>query len=455
MNIAIPRTIRTWLAALVALLMVFAVNAVGSAPAVAEEPAAIRGQVLSWMDPIGFARVSVFDADSGAVLRTVMTDGSGEYMVTGLPAVRVQVRARKAGYLDSWASGAATRAQADVYELSPGQTLVQTWDEDMVLYLDLTPEAVISGTIMGFNDSTTSPYDNPLGGVRVTAFDSATGRALGSALSADSSAGADWGSFRIGMLPAGDVVLRAAKDGWVTTWAHDRWTRATAEVFTVAPFSPVDVGTLAIYAPAGIQGGVMLDDEPVATDVTVSVFDADSGRLLRSIVDDDGYFQVDGLPPVRVKVRASGPFYTTGWATFQTTWDAAEVFPLRPGVVSGELMGTINVIRAATIKGQVLGNFDPLGYARVTVFDASTGAALKSTTCDREGYYTIAKIPVGFAGRDVKVRAAKTGWQSSWADGAWSRAAARTFHLSGGMTLEQSWDPMMLYLDLRPLAPTS
>jgi hypothetical protein len=118
-------------------------------------------------------------------------------------------------------------------------------------------------------------------------------------------------------------------------------------------------------------------------------------------------------------------------------------------------MGTINVIRAATIKGQVLGNFDPLGYARVTVFDASTGAALKSTTCDREGYYTIAKIPVGFAGRDVKVRAAKTGWQSSWADGAWSRAAARTFHLSGGMTLEQSWDPMMLYLDLRPLAPTS
>ncbi len=436
-------------------LGLFSMLGLSGPPALAGPTAAITGQVLSWMDPLGGARVTVFNADTGAAIRSVLADGSGYYTVTGIPPGRVQVRARKAGYLDAWASGASSRAQADVYTLSEGQTLEQTWDEDMILYLDLAPESVITGSIMAFNESTSSPYDDPLEGVQVTAFSATTGAVLGSALSQGVGAGEQWGYFRIGMLPAGPVVLRASKPGWVTTWAHDKWTRATADVFQVAPFAPVDVGTVAIYAPSAIQGGVMLDDEPVITDVTVAVFDADSGRLLRSVVDDDGYFRIEGLPPVRVKVRASGPFYTTAWATWQDSRDTATVFQLVPGVVVGESGGMINVSRAATITGQVLGDFDPLGYAKVTVFDAQTGQALRSATADGDGYYTIAKIPVGFVGRDVTVRASKVGWVSSWANGASSRVNADIFHLYGGLTLSQSWDPMVLYLDLHRVTPVS
>lgn len=438
------------LRALAACLAVLGLTLTTAPTANSLDPAAIQGQVLSWMDPLGFARVTVFDATTGSAIRSATADGEGNYLIGGLPPRPVKVRATKAGYLDAWASGESTRAAADVYTLQPGQTLHQTWDADMVLYLDLTPESVIRGSIMGFSLG----WDDPLNGVTVTAFDAGTGRALGSTTTSDDYTG----DFAIGRLAAGQVKLRMSKPGWLTGWAYDRWTKATADVFTVQPLVPTDVGTVAMYQAASIQGSVMLDDEPIARDVTVTVFDADTGRTLRRVVDDDGYFRIDGLLPVRVKVRASGPFYTTAWANWQTTRAAATVFQLRSGEVLGATGSdgpSLGVVSAASIQGQVLGEFDPLGYARVTVFDAETGIALRAVTADANGYYRIDRIPVGFAGRDVKVRASKEGWRSSWANGRTSRSTADTFHLVGGQVLEQSWDPMVLYLDLTRITPAS
>lgn len=89
----------------------------------------------------------------------------------------------------------------------------------------------------------------------------------------------------------------------------------------------------------------------------------------------------------------------------------------------------------------------------MTIFDAASDKALRSTTADGDGFYTVTKIPVGFAGKDVKVRASLTGWVSSWANGKPTKPSANTFHISGGQTLEQSWDPLVLYLDLQPIPP--
>jgi hypothetical protein len=433
------RTFRTRLLAALTTVVLALGMGLFSVPAAGTLPATIKGQVLSWMDPLGYAKVTVFDAGTGTAIKSAITDGDGYYIVGGLPAGPVKVRATKEHYLPSWASGSATRASADVYTLVAGQTLEQTWDEQMVLYLDLAPESVITGQVMGFSSSPTSPWDDPVPGVTVTAFDAATGKVLGSAVT-------DYDGFRIGMLPAGQVKLRASKEGWLTTWAHDRWTKATAQTFDVQPFQPTDIGTFAIYAPASIQGQVSVDDEPIGRDITVTVVNADTGRAIASIVDDDGYFQVDGLPPVPVKVRATGPFTTTGWADWTTSEATAKVFTLVPGVVRGSPGDEaerpyINLISTGSISGQVLGNFDPLGYARVTVFDAATGQALRSATADGDGHYRIDKIPVGFAGRDINVRASKDGWLPAWANG---------IHLGAGQLLEQSWDPAVLYLDLAP-----
>jgi Carboxypeptidase regulatory-like domain len=180
-------------------------TAVSTLPAVAADPpAAIKGQVLSFMDPIGYAKVTVLNADTGAAIRSVVTDGSGFYMVTGLPAGHIQVRATKAGYLDAWASGATTRAAATVYTLVPGQTLEQSWDDQLVLYLDLAPEGVVTGTVVGVNDN---PYagspPGPVAGAKVTVVVAATGKALGTAV-ADA-----YGRFRVGRLAAGQVKVKA------------------------------------------------------------------------------------------------------------------------------------------------------------------------------------------------------------------------------------------------------
>lgn len=442
------RTFSRIIAVLISVLALIVGSAVVAPGVFAEDPAAIKGQVLAWMDPIDYAKVTVFNADTGAAIRTVTTDVSGNYMVTGLPAGRIQVRARKDGYLDSWADGSLTRDGAHVYTLQPGQTLEQAWSPQMVLYLDLTPEAAISGTVMGFNNSPRGGWDDPVSGVTVTAYDSSTGQVVGKAVT---SPPPNWGEFRIGKLLSGSVKLRASGPGWLTTWAYDAWTKASAATFSVQAYGTTDAGTLAIYAPAGVQGSVMLDDEPIAKDITVTVVEAATGRTLSSIVDDDGYFRIEGLPPVPVKVRARGEFTTTGWANWATSPETATVFSLAPGVVLGESGSEgpyIGVVSTGSLQGQVLGEMDPLAEATVTVFDAATGQAIKSARTDGSGNYRIDKIPVGFAGRDLKVRASASGWVTGWANAKATKATADVFHLWPRQVLQQSWDPMVLYLDL-------
>lgn len=621
-------------------------TAVSTLPAVAADPpAAIKGQVLSFMDPIGYAKVTVLNADTGAAIRSVVTDGSGFYMVTGLSAGHIQVRATKAGYLDAWASGATTRAAATVYTLVPGQTLEQSWDDPLVLYLDLAPEGVVTGTVVGVNDNpyagsppgpvagakvtvvvaatgkalgtavadaygrfrvgrlpagqvrvkatatgwlagwapnnpsgeihtfdvsagrTTaigdlrlyapatvhgdvlsnfdpipgtanltvfnadthkairsltvethfridglapgriqlrvtkdgyldrwsavitvepgqvlgpdwanggvlmqltpaavvagqvmgfsvnpvSPWDDPVAGVKVTVVDAATGAGLGSALT---DAG---GNFSIGKLAAGQVKVKAAKTGWLTSWAPGKRTRAGGATFLTVAGETTAIGTLALYAPAALEGQVLSWMDPVG-DVKVTVFDADTRAVLGAVISDgSGRYRVDGLWPGRVKVSASKPGYITNWAdsTARGSWSTATVFTLEPGQLlqqswSGSPSLYLDIVKEVVVKGQVLGDFDPLAGATVTVFDATTGVALRSATTDSGGYYRIGQInPWGVA--DIQVRATKTGWRTSWANGAWTRATADRFPIAPGAVIEQSWDPLTLYLDLARL----
>lgn len=95
-------------------------------------PAAMEGQVLSQMDPIGPATVTVYDASTRRVIASVTTNGEGHYRIEGLWAdwnTRVKVRASKDGFTPNWADSYAqnTWDTATVFTLSPGVTLRQTW----------------------------------------------------------------------------------------------------------------------------------------------------------------------------------------------------------------------------------------------------------------------------------------------------------------------------------------
>lgn len=214
--------------------------------------AAIEGQVLGNFDPLGDATVTVLDATTGAVLRSVRTDGDGYYRVGGLAAGTVKVRAAKADWFPSYADGERTLAAARVFTLVEGETLRQQWTPDLVLYLDLTPAGVISGSVRGVNPAT--GLDAPLTGATVRAVDAATGTAVRSVRTGAA------GEFRLTLLPEGRYKVRASLPGYVTTFAVDAPTLATADTFVVSPFTRLDIGELTLRAvatsgpgPAGLQ----------------------------------------------------------------------------------------------------------------------------------------------------------------------------------------------------------
>ena len=107
---------------------------------VANAGAAVEGQVLSGLDPVTGGFVTVYDAVTGLVL------GSGPaniddyyYRISGLPAGDVKLGAIVPGpYEPDFANDRDTLAQADVFTLMPGVTLVQSWEPDTFgPYLDV------------------------------------------------------------------------------------------------------------------------------------------------------------------------------------------------------------------------------------------------------------------------------------------------------------------------------
>ncbi|KQT02447.1 hypothetical protein ASG23_03785 [Cellulomonas sp. Leaf395] len=102
--------------------------------------AAIEGQVLSGFDPVEGGIVTVYDAVTGLALTTGPANIDGYYYrIAGLPAGDVKVGAVVPGpYEPDFANDRDTLAQADVFTLSPGGTLVQSWEpETFGPYLDV------------------------------------------------------------------------------------------------------------------------------------------------------------------------------------------------------------------------------------------------------------------------------------------------------------------------------
>jgi hypothetical protein len=103
--------------------------------------ATLQGQVLSGFDPVQGGFVTVYDAVTGLAV------GSGpaniednHYSITGLPAGDIKVGAVVPGgrYEPDFANDRDTLAEADVFTLRPGQTLVQSFRaEDFGPYLDV------------------------------------------------------------------------------------------------------------------------------------------------------------------------------------------------------------------------------------------------------------------------------------------------------------------------------
>lgn len=414
------------------------------APLVMSAEAVIQGQALGWMDPLGGVTVSLLRADTGAVVRSVTTGSSGDYRFGGLAAGSYKVRGSHPGWLTAYADGKSL-ATAGVYTLVAGQTLSQSWDPQ-VLYLDLTPEAVVHGTVTG--------EGAPLGGATVAVLDATSGAVL-KAVRTDAA-----GAYRIGMLAQGQVKIRATKAGWLPAYANGRASLAAADTLSLMAGQTLQDPLLDLTTGGVLTGELMgfsyspSDpwDDPLGG-ATVTVLDADTGKALRSVTSGTsasecwGCFRFDGLPAGRYVLRTTAPGWATSYAYDKNTFASADVYTVVAGQTT-EMPWPWHIYAEVIIEGQVLGEMEPLGGAVVTVFDADTDRVLKKVTADDSGHYRVTGLPSGERDGRYKVRATAPGWVASYANGKHSLAYADVFTVAAGRTLTQSWDPLVLYLDL-------
>ena len=281
---------------------------------------AIMGQVLGTFDPLGGATVTVYDANTGIALKSVTLDPyQSDYHIGGLPVGPIKVGATAPGWLPGFADFEPTLASARVFTLEPGNTLVQTWSPTMSLYIDLVPEAFVSGTVNGVNQAVHS--NGPLGGVTVTVFDAATNTPLASGQT-DAA-----GKYRIGGLNYGATIkVQASKPGWTTNYAFDKFSLATANTFPIGYQTELVMPkAITVYADMTAQGQVYGLTSPLAG-ATVTVYDATTGAKLKTgTTDATGHFKVSGLPTKSVKIAASKTGWTTGYAFDKNTLATANV----------------------------------------------------------------------------------------------------------------------------------
>ena len=393
--------------------------------------AGVAGVVTGGGSPLAGVTVTAIAAATGTALRSVKTDPSGAFRIGSLPASQVKVRAVLAGWLTAFAYGKSTLASADVFILRAGQTLRLT------SRIMLTREAVMEGDVMGFSQN----YDDPLGGVTVTAFNAVTGAALRSVKTAGT--GGQWGHFRLGALAAGQVKVRLAAPGWLTVFVGGASTWATAAVVTVRAGRTTDVGLQAMQGEAVLEGQVLGWMDPLGN-ATVTVFDGATGKALRSVTTDgSGYYRIDKLAAGDVKVRATKAGWLPSFANGKSTLAGADVFTLVSGVTLKQqwdpMVLYLDLTPGAVLEGgEVFGfSYDPnngwdgpLPFVTATVLDAATGKALGSAQTDGLGKYRIAGLPAG----QVKVRLTRPGWLTVFAGGGSTLATAAVFTLQAGQT---------------------
>ncbi|NTW42742.1 MAG: carboxypeptidase regulatory-like domain-containing protein, partial [Cellulomonadaceae bacterium] len=404
-------------------------------PAVVE-PAAVEGQVLGWMDPLGGATVTVYDAHTGAVLgQQVLGEWEYEYHIGGLPPGDVKVGATRPGWVADFADNADTFEQARVFTLVAGQTLTQSWDP-MLLYIDLTPGAVVEGSVVR--------NGSPVVGATVDIL-GATGSTVLATTTSDAT-----GAFRIDGLAAGDVRVRASKAGLPTVFGRGGYPDANG-LYLLQPYLITGPVVLDMSTGVVLQGTVRGVNETIAFDgplqgARVTAYDPATGIAVGSVLTDaNGAYRFASLPATQVTLRIGKTGYLRTFAYGHDSLATADVIQLTPG--STVTANEVTIYAEAAIEGQVLGQFDPLGGATLTVFDAGTGKVLRSVTLGEWEYeYHIGGLPAG----DIKVRAAKAGYLPAFAGGT-SLATADVYTIVSGQTLSQTWDEqMILYLDLAP-----
>ena len=262
--------------------------------------------------PVAGAHVVVLDATTGATLRSATTGPDGAYRIGRLSILHnVKVRATAAGFLPAFNGGATTFASAPLIHLD--LAIVGTVFTENLSMTRRPLGAAVAGQVLRWMD--------PYGHETVVVFNAATGKPLKSTTTDGE------GNFRIGGLPAIGVKIRASAPGqWLPSFASNKVTLATADVFTLVdgqtltlPIDSLDLAPEAIVAGKVTRVGT--PGYPVRG-AEVVVLDAATGKALKATrTAADGTYRIAGLatqPQIKVRATAPGllPVFNGAAATF-------------------------------------------------------------------------------------------------------------------------------------------
>ena len=325
-------------------------------------PATLSGTVVDAItgSPLTGVIVEVYVSGTDILVRRVLTDENGNYLIEGLPQGTFDVKAQLQDYA----------INVNTVFLSPG--------ESAELNIALIPfPATVQGTV---RDTVTQI---PISGALVKVVIPNTDIVVGSIITSSD------GTYSLGNLPGGSYNVLISAVGYAT------------EVIPVilAPNGTETVDADLDPNPAGFTGFVL--NAQTATGIQgalVRVFNSDGVFITSILTDDNGFYTISGLAQGQYTVIASADGFG----------DQIAIVPLSTGET--ESLNFSLSIQSATLRGTVRDavNNQPIQSALVQVFRIGTTIPVASVFTNGSGEYVI----VGLDPREYRVVFSADGYAS-------------------------------------------
>ena len=356
--------------------------------------------------PLANITLQLRRSTDGAIIRTVVTDGSGAYEFAGVGSGTYFIRTKNTlGYADRLHAGISCNPFCDPLTGTP--IGANGFSDITGISFDLPVTPAIAGVV------TDAVSTLPVAGVKVQAYD-----VLGTLIATATSNGA--GEYLIQNLYAGNFYVKTAN---TAGYVDDLWNGMTClpgcnptlgTQVPVAATGTVSGIDLDLGSSSKVQGNVSKSAGGALSGVTVQVYSAAGALVGSSITDASGNYSVNGLSEGNYHAVTGNNFGYINKGAGGAVCQPATCVPTSTAVISivgvnqtlvrdfvlplgGVVSGTVTNTAAAPLPGVV-----------VRAYNAS-GTQVGSATSGPAGNYSIA----GLAGPVVYLRTTNTaGYQN-------------------------------------------
>jgi alpha-tubulin suppressor-like RCC1 family protein len=228
----------------------------------------------------------------------------------------------------------------------------------------------------------------PIADAYVAILDAETGEPIAATFTGSS------GGYVFNDIEPAAIIILFEADGYVSEYFDDAPAFVNAAVLELNP-GDVIVADAALDAEAGagsMTGQVVGGGDPILG-AFVEVYTAAEPPVLivSALTDEDGFFEIGGIPAGNVLVRVSAEGYVTQWVEGASDSSGAAPIPVNAGETTNISIGLEPELVPVgyTLVGRVSADEIPLEAANVTITDTD-GAPVGSAITDIDGLWAAA-----------------------------------------------------------------